>query len=538
MLFHLFSGFPSGLQLDWTTLLLFSVTTSLVFRLIEGGWWTFFVWLKGLLGLFIHHVASSERHQPFPRDVRFLLNISLNVTLTGFNATLFRTSWTTLPRTSNSGHHQFLLTMRARSGLASLRRQRHPYRPYRPLHCLERVSSKRRRYLNSLVTSEVATRNLPVSSTTETSNRSQTSTTFEHSPNYMDYYEACTDYSCPRLRDKLEFESYYGLSRQAAWAHMDAFLHPLDWFLNEKTFRQSNVLTISSQDRRLGQAFYAAIALLSQLGVEDNTSKLAGAFLTSESTSSEIPLVFDTGCGFSIAPCRDDFIGEVAPAPQGIGVTDFANGRRSVEGIGTVEWSVRDSLGRTSVIRTQAYYLPSATVRLFCPYQYHDEHNQPGSDVGTYSCRDNKLTFVDEYGTHLQFVLTPSRRLPIMDLDESVPQVGVTDRMFYNFTVIRDDPEAQHLFDEANHNLTNPQKELKLWHCRLAHAGFPWVQDLMRVQKTLVGDHGREPIIPTKFATSSRCSVPKCSACIFAKQHRRTPRTQMIVTHPETEMAI
>ena len=83
MMFYLFSGFPSGLQLDWTTLLLFLVTTSLVFRLIEGGWWTFFVWSKGLLGLFIHHVVSTERHQPFPRDIRFLLNISLNVTLTG-----------------------------------------------------------------------------------------------------------------------------------------------------------------------------------------------------------------------------------------------------------------------------------------------------------------------------------------------------------------------------------------------------------------------------------------------------------------------
>ena len=80
----------------------------------------------------------------------------------------------------------------------------------------------------------------------------------------------------------------------------------------------------------------------------------------------------------------------------------------------------------------------------------------------------------------------------------------------------------QHLLYEMNHNLTKPQKELKLWHARLAHAGFAWIQDLMRSLKTDVGDESKPPVIPTT-TTSASCTPPKCAACFFAKQHRRTP---------------
>ena len=138
---------------------------------------------------------------------------------------------------------------------------------------------------------------------------------------------------------------------------------------------------------------------------------------------------------------------------------------------------------------------------------------------------------MDTYDTKLTFVFTPSRHLPVMDLADDVPQVGVADRMVYNLNVIREDAQAQHTFDEANYNLTKPQQEDKLWHCRLAHAGVTWIQDLMRGRKDNVGNVGTPTFIPTKHPSSASCTAPKCSACIFAKQHRRTPGSQVTSNH-------
>ena len=94
------------------------------------------------------------------------------------------------------------------------------------------------------------------------------------------------------------------------------------------------------------------------------------------------------------------------------------------------------------------------------------------------------------------------------------------------------------LLDDQNHNLTRPQKELCLWHYRLAHAGFPWIQTLMRVEKVAVGEVGTPPIIPIKMSTTSRVDAPKCPSCLLAKQHRLNPGSQTTVNKPEREMAI
>ena len=360
-------------------------------------------------------------------------------------------------------------------------------------------------------------------------------------------FDACANFTYPRFSDTLEFEPYYGLTKQAAWSLLEDTFDPLTAFLKEKRLRRSSSINIVSSDRRMQRAFYAAVALCTQLGVDCDSTKLAGAFLTSDSTSCEVPLIFDTGCGHSITPFADDFVSDIEPPPSGVGVTNFENGHTLVEGAGWVEWHVRDAFGRTSIIRTRAYLISSATVRLFSPGQFKDEldaRKKSGASVpegvGNYSSDGEVFSFRDDYGQTLEFALSSQCKLPVMDLvpDDEVNQVGVTDQMLMNLNIVQSNNDARTLFDEANANLTRPQKELKLWHCRLAHCGFPWVQDLMRVQKTEVGSEGEPPLIPTKNTTTSRCDPPKCSACIYAKQHRRTPGTQKIVTKPETEMAI
>ena len=62
--------------------------------------------------------------------------------------------------------------------------------------------------------------------------------------------------------------------------------------------------------------------------------QFAGTFLASDTDSAKIPLVFDTGCAFSISPCLDDFIAEPEPLTSGHGVTDFKDTPTLTAGVG------------------------------------------------------------------------------------------------------------------------------------------------------------------------------------------------------------
>ena len=538
LLFLFFSVFPAATTLPYTLLGLYGLTSVLVFWVLEGAWWTYFPWFKSLLAYRLHQwtslLAAHQEHHLYRRDVRFHFHASLSVTLTGYNTTLFRTTWR--PRTSTPHHRQFSLQVRLR---LRLRREREPvYKPVGVKYLFNPTRQWHRRSKRSRVSPCLANSEHPPSGDRNPDSSQVDQATSLYYGNYLEYYKACTDCTFPRFRDTLAFESYYGMSKQAAQNVMESLIHPLDWYLQEKKLLLSNVLTIKSDAVRLQQGYYAAIALVSSLGIEGSAPQLAGTFLAQETPSSEIPLIFDTGCGFSITPVLSDFVTDLSPAPEGVRVQDFASGTQGIQGVGWVEWKVRDSLGRASVIRTQCYYVPAATVRLFCPNQYQREQDREDEGIGSYTGNGKRLVFTDEYGTKLHFVFTEERRLPVMDLADDVPQVGLTDRMVYNLNVIREDAAARHIFDEANLNLTKPQQEVQLWHCRMGHAGVGWVQDLMKTPKDLVGDVGGKPFIPTKLTSTPTCKPPKCSACIFAKQHRLTPDTQTTVLNPDVEMAI
>ena len=66
-----------------------------------------------------------------------------------------------------------------------------------------------------------------------------------------------------------------------------------------------------------------------------------------------------------------------------------------IEGIGTVEWTIRDVFGRVCLIRTQAYYVPSSNNRLFSPQSYFMEDTSQDPDAKATFDRE-KL----EFNTH------------------------------------------------------------------------------------------------------------------------------------------
>ena len=110
----------------------------------------------------------------------------------------------------------------------------------------------------------------------------------------------------------------------------------------------------------------------------------------------EGPVVLDTGASISITPYGDAFVGPIEPSQLTslTGLTDST----PVVGRGRVEWSIVDVFGVVRTIRTNAYFVPTANIRLFSPQAYFQEHDA-GRCVMTAS--NTTLTLAD--GTDLVF---------------------------------------------------------------------------------------------------------------------------------------
>ena len=71
-----------------------------------------------------------------------------------------------------------------------------------------------------------------------------------------------------------------------------------------------------------------------------------------------------------------------------------------IKGIGTVRWNIRDSRGNSTSVKTTAYYIPAADIRLFSPQGYFSE-NLSGSFVmdstGTILTLPNQLALHFDY---------------------------------------------------------------------------------------------------------------------------------------------
>ena len=282
--------------------------------------------------------------------------------------------------------------------------------------------------------------------------------------------------------------------------------------------------------------YVATIGRLESLGlpvpdVED--AGIAGANLANGPKARETPIVIDTGCSFSLTPFKDDFVGMLETADH-CHVTGLADSL-AIEGQGTVEWKIRDVFGNVAIVRTRAYHVPGARIRLLSTQTYFQE-NKSGSMHQDHM----KIVIHTPEGDELQFPYTPHSNLPLMYLDYCAAQTSVgIDPVALEAAI--DSPEFNktlNLLHRNNFNLTGPQKELLLWHTRLGHAGFRWIQALMRKRKQLVGEVAEPPVIPSGFETISKCDAPECAACQLSKQHRRKPGTEVTRRLPNKEMVI
>jgi hypothetical protein len=71
--------------------------------------------------------------------------------------------------------------------------------------------------------------------------------------------------------------------------------------------------------------------------------------------------------------------------------------------------------------------------------------------------------------------------------------------------------------DETNQNFSGPQRELLLWHHKLGHINFDWLQTLARQGR----DSNKRRVFESKFASIANCCALLCAACQMGKGKRR-----------------
>ena len=215
-------------------------------------------------------------------------------------------------------------------------------------------------------------------------------------------------------------------------------------------------------------------------------------------------VIFDTGATISFTHERSDFIGELTI------VNDSAKGftgSAPIMGSGIVEWTVQDHHGTYRTMRTRALYVPNSTRRLFSP-QFHFQQEQ--SDTGYMKITAKGFIYRDPEGWCLDLPLGQLENLPTAQI---VPN-ELNERGAQRYDTVLDD---------NNKNLTQTQKELLLWHHRLGHIGFQWLQHLMRPRPD---ENGLKKFLPpcilTKLDKTKSAKPPKCKACLYAKQRKNT----------------
>jgi hypothetical protein len=291
---------------------------------------------------------------------------------------------------------------------------------------------------------------------------------------------------------------------------------PLEQYRILKALSDPSLLD-SKKNRNVSKKRCRQALIMSAALVQDNYTSNAFApptvYLSKK--RNELPIVIDSGASYSVTPTLDDFLGPIEPCS-----TKELNGLNTsikVIGHGTVEWKIQDLFGTVRSIKTKAFYVPDASVRLFSPQAYFFKNIRSSLFL------NHKMTTLTlGCGTALQFPYNEGSSLPLMlttkALNRASKFIGLT---FQDFQTSGLDgggglETLLSVADETNQNLTAAQKELLLWHQRWGHADIQLCQ--MYLSRPLNDEH--KQIIVPKHQRASSCRKPLCASCRVGKQTR------------------
>jgi hypothetical protein len=221
---------------------------------------------------------------------------------------------------------------------------------------------------------------------------------------------------------------------------------------------------------------------------------------------SSYPIIWDSGASMSISPSRNDFVGPIKPVPFGARVQSLTNGL-SVKGQGHVMWAVHDTNGMLRMLKVPAYWIPQAKVRLLSITSLLQTY---GKEKIVCESHCLKLTGDPSDPTKGAVVanIDPTNNLPTTIAYQYSAPAQAAKALSSTITEVH----------RSNYNLSEPEKELLRWHQRLGHLSMKRVQFLMRIG--VLSSSGA-----TRQLHTAACKIkhpPKCAACQFGKQTRRS----------------
>jgi hypothetical protein len=146
------------------------------------------------------------------------------------------------------------------------------------------------------------------------------------------------------------------------------------------------------------------------------------AFKSSTSDSLHIPIVFDTGASLSLTPFLDDF--DNTPDKSELKELQAVSSATKVEGIGTICWKVIDLYGAVHILKTKAYFVPTAHIWLYSPHAHFRESSKGSLDLNL-----ETLTLRFPKKVKLVFPINQANQLLLMFLDDHQgPQVGFSSK--------------------------------------------------------------------------------------------------------------
>jgi hypothetical protein len=184
-------------------------------------------------------------------------------------------------------------------------------------------------------------------------------------------------------------------------------------------------------------------------------------------------LVIDSLAFVCIPPHKEDFIDYGASTMT---IKDLSSSN-NVAGEGIISWNLQDVHGSVVKVEVKGYHMPHADIRLLSPQVLISTIG--GSSLKTRTWvqlyLDSGVTLFAPHCLHSNLPL-----LPLANTNHNIrcfwsQAFGFNSSEFAAINAIKSS-----LLIVSNTNLSQPQKEVLLWHQRLSHASIPWIQSLMR----------------------------------------------------------
>jgi Reverse transcriptase (RNA-dependent DNA polymerase) len=217
-----------------------------------------------------------------------------------------------------------------------------------------------------------------------------------------------------------------------------------------------------------------------------------------------LSFIWDTGASYTVSPEQSDFEGGIQQLLEPIQLDGLATGL-AISGKGKLKWDIVLDSGQKRSIMVDAFYVPSAHIRLLSPQSYiqqweaanpHSTLDPPGG-----SLNGRSFIFKWEDGETLTVPFQGHNNLPTT--------------LIVNEQGVQANAAAIHncVTQEANQNLSAAQKELLQWHFKSAHKDMEAIK-LVLASGALASSEGQKAL----HRAASKCPTPKCASCQYSKQ--------------------